>query len=133
MRVAVTYENGEVFQHFGHSKHFKFYDVQDGKIIFSHVVDTGTSGHGALAGFLSANKVDILICGGIGAGAKNALAQAGIKLYGGVTGNADAAVNALLSNTLVFNPSVHCTHHDNEHGSGVHKCGDHGCGNGSCH
>ena len=41
--------------------------------------------------------VDVLICGGIGGGAQVALAEAGIKLYGGVSGEADAAVNALLA------------------------------------
>ena len=70
MRIAVTYENGEIFQHFGHTEQFKIYDVEDGKIISSEVVDAGGSGHGALAGVLSALKVDALICGGIGGGAQ---------------------------------------------------------------
>lgn len=132
MRIAVTYENGEIFQHFGHTEQFKFYDVEDGKIVSSEVVDTNGSGHGALAGFLTANKADILICGGIGGGAQAALAEAGIKLYGGVQGNADEAVHALLADTLSFNPNVRCNHHDHEHGEG-HTCGEHGCGNHGCH
>lgn len=132
MRIAVTYENGEIFQHFGHTEQFKFYDVEDGKVISSAVVDTNGSGHGALAGFLVANKVDTLICGGIGGGAQMALAEAGIKLYGGVQGNADEAVNALLGDTLSFNPNVRCNHHNHEHGEG-HTCGEHGCGNHGCH
>lgn len=130
MRIAVTYENGEIFQHFGHTEQFKIYDVEDGKIISSEVVDAGGSGHGALAGVLSALKVDALICGGIGGGAQNALAQAGIRLFGGVSGNADEAVNALLAGNLGYNPNVHCDHHDHEAG---HSCGDHGCGSHSCH
>lgn len=133
MRIAVTFENGEIFQHFGHTEQFKFYDVEDGKIIASQVVDTNGSGHGALAGFLTANQVDTLICGGIGGGAQTALAEAGIKLYGGVLGNADDAVNALLADTLSFNPDVHCDHHDHEHGEEGHTCGDHGCGKHDCH
>ena len=68
MRIAVTYENGQIFQHFGHTEQFKIYDVQDGKIISSNVVDTNGSGHGALSGMLSALGVDVLICGGIGGG-----------------------------------------------------------------
>lgn len=132
MRIAVTYENGEIFQHFGHTAQFKFYDVENDKVISTEVADTNGSGHGALAGFLVSNKVDILICGGIGGGAQTALAEAGIKLYGGVQGNADEAVNALLGNTLSFNPDVHCDHHDHEHGEG-HTCGEHGCGNQGCH
>lgn len=85
MKVAVTYENGEVFQHFGHSEAFKLYEVEGGEVKSSEVVPTNGSGHGALAGFLRERGVEVLICGGIGAGAQNALAEAGIKLYGGKT------------------------------------------------
>lgn len=131
MKIAVTYENGQIFQHFGHTEQFKIYDIADGKITSSKVVDTEGSGHGALAGILSALEVDALICGGIGGGAQMALAAANIKLYGGVAGDADTAVAALLNGQLDFNPDVHCDHHDHEHGEG-HTCGDHGCGSHSC-
>ena len=126
MRIAVTYANGEIFQHFGHTEEFKVYDVQDGKVVASEVVNTNGQGHGALAGVLTALKADVLICGGIGGGAQMALAAAGIKLYGGVSGSADAAVEALLAGTLDYNPAVKCSHHG-EHGEG-HTCGEHGCG-----
>lgn len=92
MKIAVTYENGEIFQHFGHTEQFKVYDIEDGKIVSSQVVGSDGLGHGALAGFLGSNNIEVLICGGIGGGAQTALADAGIKLYGGVSGNADAAV-----------------------------------------
>ena len=129
MRIAVTYENGQIFQHFGHSQAFKIYDVNDGKITGSNVVSTNGNGHGALAGFLSMNKVDTVICGGIGDGAKTALSEAGIRLYGGVSGDADAAVDALLSGTLVYIPDIQCSHHGHGHGHGEngHSCGSHGC------
>ena len=136
MKIAVTYENGSVFPHFGHTEQFKLYEVEDGKLVASQVVRTNGSGHGALAGMLSDLKVDTLICGGIGAGAQSALAQAGITLYGGVSGNADDAVAALLSGTLSYNPDVRCNHHGHEHHGEGHHCGEdkHGCpGNGSCH
>ena len=132
MRIAVTYEDGNIFQHFGHTAEFKVYDVQDGKVIHSEVVDTNGSGHGALAGVLNALKADVLICGGIGGGAQMALSAAGIKLYGGVSGDADAAVEAFVNGTLDYNPDVKCSHHDHEHGEG-HTCGEHGCGSHSCH
>lgn len=132
MRVAVTYENGQIFQHFGHTQEFKLYDIEAGKVVSSVVVDTNGSGHGALAGVLNVYKVDVLICGGIGGGAQMALAQAGIKLFGGVSGDADAAVQALIDGTLAYNPDVHCNHHDHEHGHGEHSCGSHGCGSHSC-
>ena len=132
MKIAVTYENGEIFQHFGHTREFKIYTVENGNLVSTEVISSGGSGHGALAGLLSSLKVDVLICGGIGGGAQIALAQAGIKLFGGVQGSADAAVNAFISNSLEYNPDVKCNHHDHTHGEG-HTCGDHGCGNHSCH
>lgn len=134
MKIAVTYENGQVFQHFGHTAQFKLYEVQDGQVVSSQVVDTNGSGHGALAGFLEAQGVDTLICGGIGGGAKTALAQAGITLYGGVNGSADKAVEALLAGKLVFQPDILCSHHGEGHGHGEgHSCGEHGCGSHGCH
>ena len=136
MKIAVTYENEKVFPHFGHTAQFKVYDVEDGKVTGTQVVDTEGSGHGALAGMLSALKVDVLICEGIGAGAQIALAEAGIRLYGGVSGSADEAVEALLAGNLVFNPDFHCDHHGHGHHEEGHHCGEdkHGCpGNGdSC-
>ena len=133
MRIAVTYENGQIFQHFGHTAQFKIYDVANGEIVRAEVVDTNGSGHGALAGFLMQLGVDALICGGIGGGAQMALAEVGIRLFGGVSGDADAAVNALIAGNLGYNPDVHCDHHDHEHGEGGHSCGSHGCGNHGCH
>ena len=133
MRIAVTYANGEIFQHFGHTEQFKVYDVEDGKIVASAVVDTNGSGHGALAGVLQALQADVLICGGIGGGAQTALAAAGIRLYGGVSGSADAAAQALVEGKLAFNPNVKCNHHGEHHHGEGHTCGDHGCGSHSCH
>lgn len=133
MRIAVTYENGQIFQHFGHTAQFKIYDVANGEIVRAEVVDTNGSGHGALAGFLMQLGVDALICGGIGGGAQMALAEVGIRLFGGVSGDADVAVNALIAGTLGYNPDVHCDHHDHEHGEGGHSCGSHGCGDHGCH
>ncbi|WP_281522938.1 DUF134 domain-containing protein [Mogibacterium timidum] len=128
MRIAVTYDNGNIFQHFGKTSQFKLYDVEDGKVITSQVVDTEGAGHGALAGFLTANKVDTLICGGIGGGAQQALRDADIKLFGGVSGNTDEAVEMLLKDELEFNPDVQCNHHG-EHHHHEGGCGNHGCHN----
>ena len=129
MRIAVTYENGQVFQHFGHTEQFKIYDVADGKVVSAQVVDTMGSGHGALAGFLAAQQIDSLICGGIGGGAQMALTEAGIRLYAGIQGSADEAVAALLAGTLNYDPQANCDHHGHEHGA---VCGEHGCEH-SCH
>ena len=127
MRIAVTYADGEIFQHFGHSQQFKVYEVENGSVVSSQVVDTNGSGHGALAGLLGSLNVNMLICGGIGSGAQIALAEAGVVVYGGVTGDADLAVADFLAGNLAFNPNVRCSHHDHHHGEG-HTCGDHGCG-----
>lgn len=125
MKIAVTYENGLIFQHFGHTEQFKIYDIEDKKIVSSEIVDTNGSGHGALATFLKEQNVSVLICGGIGGGAKDALFAAGILLFGGVRGMADDAVENYLNGTLVFNPDVKCTHHEHEHSCGSHSCTDH--------
>ncbi|MBP8640781.1 MAG: NifB/NifX family molybdenum-iron cluster-binding protein [Oscillospiraceae bacterium] len=125
MRIAVTYENGQVFQHFGHTEFFKVYDIEGGKPVFTAVVSTNGSGHGALANVLTKLEADTLICGGIGGGAKTALAESNIKLYGGVSGDADKAVEDFLAGKLQFNPEINCNHHD-EHHEG--ECGEHGCG-----
>lgn len=133
MRIAVTYENGEIFQHFGRTEHFKLYDIEDGTITNEQIVETGGSGHGALAGFLRAAQVDALICGGIGPGAQMALDEAGITLYGGVSGNADAAAKAFAEGTLQYDPNARCDHHDHHDGGCGHEHHEGGCGHGNCH
>ena len=119
MKIAVTYENGQVFQHFGHTEEFKVYDTEDKKILSSQVVGTGGSGHEALAVFLKNLGVKVLICGGIGGGARTALSQAGIELYPGASGDADQAVEALLNGSLDYDPNTMCSHH---HEGGEHNC-----------
>lgn len=131
MKIAVTYENGQVFQHFGHCGQFKLYEVSEGKVLSSQVVSAAGSGHGALAGFLQSHGADTLICGGIGAGARTALANAGIRLYPGVSGAADGCVEALLNGTLSYDPNIQCSHHHGEgHTCRSGSCGEdkHGCG-----
>ncbi len=136
MRIAIPWENEEIFQHFGHSEAFKFYEVENNAVCSAKVVPTNGAGHGALADFLKENRADVLICGGIGGGAKEALTQAGIQIYGGAAGKADEAAAAFLAGTLSYDPNVHCTHHQ-EH-AGEHSCGGHGhsghsCGGHTCH
>ena len=138
MRTAVTYENGEVFQHFGHTEQFRLYDAENGRITGAQTVNTNGSGHGALAGFLQTAKVDALICGGIGMGARMALADAGIRLYAGVQGSADAAAKALAEGTLSYDPNARCDHHDHGEDCGNHRedeCRQSSaeCGQGHCH
>ena len=134
MIVAVTYdkETGSIFQHFGHTEFFKVYKTDETGIIDTKIVSTNGAGHGALATFLKDMSVNIVVCGGIGGGAKDALKNAGIKLYGGVTGDPDVAVAALTKNSLKYDPNVKCTSHEHEHSCGEHSCASHTCTEHSC-
>ena len=130
MRIAVTYEQGDVFQHFGHTGEFKVYDVEEGKVISSEIIGSDGSGHSALAALLNDKGIDVLICGGIGGGAQAALSERGIELCAGASGNADEAVEAYLRGELV-NTGANCDHHGESHSCGEHGCGGQECG--SCH
>ena len=129
MKIAVTYENGKVFQHFGKTESFKIYEVEDNQIVSSEVISSNGSGHGALAGLLAEQGIDVLICGGIGGGAQAALADAGIELCAGAQGDTDQAVEAYLKGELVSS-GVNCDHHGEGHSCGHHEEG-HSCGD-SC-
>ena len=127
MKIAVTYDNGNVFQHFGKTENFKVYEVEDNKVVSSEVIGSNGTGHGALAGLLAEQGISVLICGGIGGGAQSALAEAGIELCSGAQGDADAAVEAYLKGELV-STGVNCDHHHEEgHSCGSHEDG-HSCG-----
>lgn len=130
MRIAVTYEDSQVFQHFGHTGAFKVYDVYDGTIQCAEVISTNGSGHTALSNLLASRSIDVLICGGIGGGAMNALTNAGIEVMAGVSGDTDAAVQAYLAGELT-STGVNCDHHD--HGEGGCHCGEHGDESCECH
>lgn len=123
MKIAVTYDQGNIFQHFGKTEFFKVYEVEDKKVVSSEVIGSNGTGHGALAGFLADHDVKVLICGGIGGGAQAALAEAGVELIAGASGDADQAVEAYLRGELV-STGANCDHHHGEE----HSCGDHGCG-----
>lgn len=129
MKIAVTYDNGNVFQHFGRTEQFKVYEVEDNKVVSSEVIGSGGTGHGALAGLLAGQEVDVLICGGIGGGAQAALVEAGVELCAGAEGNTDEAVEAYLRGELV-STGANCDHHHEEgHDCGGHDEG-HSCGGG---
>ena len=117
MKIAVTYDNGNVFQHFGRTENFKVYEVEGGRVVSSEVMNSNGVGHEALAWLLKDCDIDVLICGGMGQGAQDALAEAGIEVCAGAEGNTDEAVAAYLAGELV-NTGVNCDHHDHEHGHG---------------
>ncbi len=130
MKIAVPYDTGLVFQHFGHTEQFMLYTVENGVITGTELCPTAGQGHGALAGFLTGKGAQVLICGGLGMGARQAVTAAGIKLFPGVSGSADAAVQAYLAGTLAFDPNTTCDHHHHDEGEGCdhhHEEGE-GCG-----
>ena len=129
-RIAVTYDNGQVFQHFGRTEQFKVFDVEDDEVVSSQLISSNGEGHGALAGVLANNTIDVLICGGIGAGAQAALDQAGIEVCAGASGDVDEVVESFLKGQLV-NTGVNCDHHGESQSCGDHE-GEHHCG-GGCH
>lgn len=132
-RIAVTYDNGQVFQHFGRTEAFKVYEVEDDKVINSQIVESNGVGHGALAGLLADNTIDVLICGGIGGGAMAALEDRSIEVCAGAQGDTDEVVEAYLKGELET-AGVTCDHHGENHSCGDHEAG-HSCGggcNGGC-
>ena len=127
MKIAVTYDNGTIFQHFGKTETFKVYEVENDQIVSSEIIESNGSGHGALAGLLAGQNVEVLICGGIGGGAQAALADAGIELYSGVQGDADEAVDFYLTGELISSGANCDHHHEDGHSCGSHEEG-HSCG-----
>jgi len=120
MKIAVTYDEGDIFQHFGHTEKVKIYECRDGKIVSEEIKDTSASGHSMLVEFLKNAGVKVLICGGIGGGAVNALNAAGIELYAGNSGDALEVVKAYLDGNLKQDNNSNCNHHEGEH-----HCKDH--------
>ncbi len=121
MKIAVTYDNGDVFQHFGHTEEFKVYDIEDKKITNTEIVSSNELGHSALAYLLEENKINVLICGGIGGCAIGTLKEYGIELYAGITGSADKAVNDYIEGNLIQISEANCSHHE-EHEHSSHSC-----------
>ncbi len=114
MKIAVTYDNGEIFQHFGHTEQFKIYEIENEKIVKEEIINTNASGHGLLGKLLISKGVNILICGGLGTGAKTILEENNITVYPGVMGNADKSVNEFLQGKLKYNLDKKCDHHNDE-------------------
>lgn len=114
MKIAVTYEDGEVFQHFGRTEQFKLYDIEDGKITGSQILGCNGASHSGVGMVLNTLGADVLICGGMGTGARNMVANMGIQLVSGITGDADSAVNMFINGKIGSNPEA-----------GVHECHGH--------
>lgn len=126
MKIAVTLENNQVFQHFGHTEQFAIFTAEDDKIVNKEILSSNGQGHGALATLLSEKGIDVLICGGIGAGAQNALKEVGIELVAGASGDVEKVAAAYVKGDLKHDAAASCNHHhDKEHTCGSHSCGNH--------
>jgi len=142
MKVAVSYENGKVFQHFGKTEQFKVYEITDNNIISTCMVESDDQGHIALANLVKNHDIDVIICGGIGPGAQQALTEAGIRFFSGISGDVEEAVQRFLAHSLEPSPiskamgddSVQqgCGHNCSGHCSGG-DCDGGDCGSKSCH
>jgi len=114
MRIAVTYADGQVFQHFGRTEQFKIYDISDSGEITSDIRGCNGASHSGVAAVLQEIGADVLICGGMGEGAYNRVTSLGINLVSGITGDADDAVRRYLAGELSSAPTA-----------GVHACHGH--------
>ena len=125
MRIAIPFYEGMIFQHFGHSRQFKIYEIENHQVLMEMIVEPEGSGHDAVAELLRSMDVRVVICGNIGEGAMQALKAAGIVFYGGVSGEADGAITSLVNGRLSYDPNIRCAEH--------HDCGGDcsGCG-GEC-
>lgn len=106
-KIAVTYENGQVFQHFGRTQQFKVFEVEGERILSETILNANEEGHAALAGQLREEAVDTVICGGLGMGMLNALQSSGIVVCANVSGDVDEAVKEYLAGTLVYSTEAH--------------------------
>ena len=132
MRIAIPYYMGQVFQHFGHTPSFKVYEVENHQILMEMVVEVETEGHTAVAELLRSMDVRVVLCGNIGDRAMQALADAGIMFYGGVTGDADEAITALVQGGLKYDPEIKLSNPNSGCAGCGEDCGDCGGDCGSC-
>ena len=129
MKLAVAYENGNIYEHFGKCEEFKVYEIEEGKVVNSVIVPSYGAGHEAVANLLKEHDVNTVVCGGIGDGAISALMDAGIEIIAGIKGSVEDVVESFLKGELESKEAV-CA--DNEEGCGGcgGDCESGGCGGG---
>ena len=88
MKIAVTYQDGDIFQHFGHTEFFKIYDIENTDIVKTEIVSTNGAAMARWHNFCT-NTARYSDLRRYRRRRPNGMSQAGIKLYGGVTGKAD--------------------------------------------
>ncbi len=120
MKLAIAYENGAVFQHFGKTAEFIMFDIQDGKIAGEEILDCNGVSHCALIDLLAEQGVDELIVGGMGAHAVEKCAANNITPHLGVQGDVRQVAQQLIEGTLEATGSVCSEEHSHHHGD--HEC-----------
>lgn len=126
MKYAITTQNNQVFQHFGKCPGFLIVEIEKERVINQNYISADGNGHSALVNLLHDQHVDVLVCGGIGSGARDALQQCGIQLISGAKGFVEGIIESIKANTLSDDPSGVCHHHDDEQHTN-HHCGEHTC------
>lgn len=101
MRIAVPYDNGAIYAHFGKTESFQIFEAENHRVISTEMISAGALGHSALAGVLADANVDVVLCGGIGSGAESALWAENIEIYSGLTGDIGEAVEKFLRGELI--------------------------------
>ncbi len=118
MKIAVASENQKIAEHFGHCRNFNIFQIENDKIVSSTSVDNPGHKPGFLPNFLHEQGVNVIIAGGMGAGAIEIFQEKGIEIIIGASGDATEAVNAYLEGTLKSTGSVCQDHkHHDECGS----------------
>ncbi len=133
MKVAIAYENGEIYPHFGHCNTFALYNyygettAECEKVLLD---SSACQGHSAMAELMRRNGVDAVMAGNMGSEARAALLSMGIVPVVGYSGHADTAADLLVTGQL---PPL-----EGEYGGcggGCGSCGGDcggGCGGGDC-
>ena len=111
MLVAITYENGEVFMHYGKTRQFIIFELDNNEIKSERIIDCGEYSHHTLADLLKLNNVDVVICGGCGVHAIESLEAKNIKVYNGACGDVHNVINEYINGKLKFNGATMCDCH----------------------
>lgn len=115
MNIALP-NNGElVNQHFGKSTSFIIATVENKKIETVKEISTIElmHKHEGLADMLVNNQVNVVITGGIGAGALTALEEKGFEIIRGASGEYKKVIEEYINGTLE-SKNVVCNHHHDE-------------------
>lgn len=125
MKIAIPYNEGNVFEHFGRTKSFKVYDLQNGVIENTVFINADGSGHSELISMLKSVDVELVLCGGIGGKAIQMFNNLGIDVYTGATGNTDDVLRGFMDGSLKLNNTSTCDHHHDDSEEHSCHCHDH--------